>query len=80
MLPTLDVRIFVSLDCVSPDIYLRIQHFGVGSIPWSPLGRGYLCRPWAQEVTSVRSETDPHLGLMSGKDTAEQVSRRVNEA
>ena len=32
------------------------QHFGVGSIPWSPLARGVLARP-AQEKTE-RSETD----------------------
>ena len=32
---------------------------GVGSIPWSPLGRGRLTRPWGQSTT-VRAETDAH--------------------
>jgi 1-deoxyxylulose-5-phosphate synthase len=29
---------------------------GIGVIPWSPLARGRLTRPW--DATSVRSETD----------------------
>ena len=37
-------------------IIVHCQHFGVGSIPWSPLARGVLARP-AQEKTE-RSETD----------------------
>lgn len=32
--------------------------FGVGSIPWSPLGRGLLTRPFATE--SLRDSTDPY--------------------
>ena len=44
----------------SPPLHMLIivccQHFGVGSIPWSPLARGVLARP-AQEKTE-RSETD----------------------
>ncbi|KAJ6488861.1 Aldo/keto reductase [Mycena sanguinolenta] len=33
-----------------------LKHFGVGSIPWSPLARGALTRPLAQQTT--RAETD----------------------
>lgn len=32
------------------------QHLGVGCIPWSPLARGVLSRPW--DEASVRSKTD----------------------
>ncbi|KAJ6488855.1 NADP-dependent oxidoreductase domain-containing protein [Mycena sanguinolenta] len=33
-----------------------LKHFGVGSIPWSPLARGALSRPLSQQ--SARAETD----------------------
>ena len=33
---------------------------GVGSIPWSPLAKGRLTRPWDQ--SSTRGDTDPLLG------------------
>ncbi|TBU29679.1 Aldo/keto reductase [Dichomitus squalens] len=36
-----------------------LKMFGVGSIPWSPLGRGFLCRPANAEVT-LRGKTDAH--------------------
>ena len=31
---------------------------GVGVIPWSPLARGRLARPWAEEPATPRAETD----------------------
>ncbi len=31
---------------------------GVGSLPWSPLAKGRLTRPWSQNTT-LRAETDP---------------------
>ncbi|RSH94635.1 hypothetical protein EHS25_004439 [Saitozyma podzolica] len=33
-----------------------LQHFGVGSIPWSPLGGGFLCRPADAEITTDRGK------------------------
>lgn len=39
--------------------------FGVGSIPWSPLARGFLTRPHAQQDT-VRAETDRNYGRFIG--------------
>lgn len=33
------------------------QHTGVGLIPWSPLARGVLCRPWTSRNTT-RETTD----------------------
>jgi aryl-alcohol dehydrogenase-like predicted oxidoreductase len=34
------------------------QSEGVGVIPWSPLGRGRLARPWSQEPETTRGQTD----------------------
>lgn len=34
-----------------------LVHFGVGSIPWSPLARGKVTRPWS--ASSARTGTDP---------------------
>ena len=31
---------------------------GVGCIPWSPLCRGYLARPWKISASTARAETD----------------------
>jgi aryl-alcohol dehydrogenase-like predicted oxidoreductase len=39
------------------------QHFGVGSIPWSPLARGLLCRPFG--ARTVRQEEDPGFRMYS---------------
>jgi aryl-alcohol dehydrogenase-like predicted oxidoreductase len=38
---------------------------GVGSIPWSPLAKGRLARPWSQQSTR-RAETDPLQARYSG--------------
>ena len=35
---------------------LSSQHFGVGSIPWSPLARGALTRPFGERT--IRSDND----------------------
>jgi aryl-alcohol dehydrogenase-like predicted oxidoreductase len=43
------------------------QHFGVGSIPWSPLARGRICRPFAE--SSDRQKGDPHANLYSAEDS-----------
>ncbi|KAJ3710627.1 aryl-alcohol dehydrogenase [Lentinula guzmanii] len=59
-----------------------LKHFGVGSIPWSPLARGLLARPLAtqqqdQEQTA-RGETDIMLkGYKSGNH--EKIVERVEE-
>jgi aryl-alcohol dehydrogenase-like predicted oxidoreductase len=34
---------------------------GIGVIPWSPLARGYLARPWSNEPSTERAETDALL-------------------
>lgn len=32
---------------------------GIGVIPWSPLARGKLARPWAEQGSTLRDKTDP---------------------
>ncbi len=39
---------------------------GVGTMPWSPLGRGKLTRPWG--TTTVRSESDPSIPARADDD------------
>ncbi|KAJ8488405.1 hypothetical protein ONZ51_g3571 [Trametes cubensis] len=41
------------------EMFPTLKHFGVGSIPWSPLGRGLLTHPLNTET--VRSKTDAFL-------------------
>ena len=40
------------------EMFPTLKHFGVGSIPWSPLAKGLLTRPLGAEVNTVRSK-DP---------------------
>jgi len=50
---------------------------GVGVIPWSPLARGRLARPWQSETTK-RSETDRFGNTMYAK--TEEADQKVVEA
>lgn len=52
---------------------------GVGLVPWSPLGRGVLARPWNQKITK-RMETDEY-GLPGGpnEDVEREIVARVEE-
>ena len=50
------------------------QSEGIGVIPWSPLARGRLARPWQSENT-LRSETDRFAKLLYTK--TEEADRKV---
>ena len=54
---------------------------GVASIPWSPLAKGRLTRPWSDQHTR-RAETDPLQARYSGEDNQPIVDavQRVAEA
>jgi len=52
------------------------QSEGVGVIPWSPLARGRLTRPWKSEATK-RSETDKFGNSMYSR--TEESDRKVVE-
>jgi len=41
------------------EMFPTLKHFGVGSIPWSPLARGLLSRPVAEQ--SKRGQTDSQI-------------------
>jgi 1-deoxyxylulose-5-phosphate synthase len=38
------------------EMFALLAHQGIGSIPWSPLAKGRLARPWGEQTT--RSEND----------------------
>jgi 1-deoxyxylulose-5-phosphate synthase len=48
---------------------------GVGSIPWSPLAKGRLTRPWDQSTT--RGETDPLLSRRYVRERDEPITEAV---
>jgi 1-deoxyxylulose-5-phosphate synthase len=54
---------------------------GVGSVPWSPLAKGWLARPW-DERTTRRAETDPLHTRYHGEENRPIVDavQRVAEA
>ena len=43
------------------------QSEGIGVIPWSPLARGRLARPWSDEPVTVREQTDKFGQLLYAK-------------
>lgn len=53
------------------------QAEGIGVIPWSPLARGKLTRPWETEPSTHRGETDAFSRTLYGKTQA--ADRRVVE-
>jgi 1-deoxyxylulose-5-phosphate synthase len=54
---------------------------GVGSLPWSPLAKGRLARPW-DEQTTQRAQSDPLTARYEGEENRPIVDavRRVAEA
>jgi len=54
-----------------------LKHLGVGCIPWSPLARGMLTRPW--DEASVRSKTDRLSGIYKRNNESEAIVQRVEE-
>jgi len=54
---------------------------GIGVIPWSPLARGKLARPWQDEPTTKRAETDAFAKILYTKsaEADRTVVDRVNE-
>ncbi|TFK35320.1 aryl-alcohol dehydrogenase [Crucibulum laeve] len=58
------------------EMFPTLKHFGVGSIPWSPLARGLLTRPFAKSAATTRGETDRMIGRYGKtKDTEEIVDQ-----
>ncbi|PBK63990.1 aryl-alcohol dehydrogenase [Armillaria solidipes] len=59
------------------EMFPTLKHFGVGSIPWSPLARGMLTRPIQQQTK--RTETDPWATIYKASDATEIIINRVEE-
>ncbi|MBC8143723.1 MAG: aldo/keto reductase [Armatimonadetes bacterium] len=51
---------------------------GIGVIPWSPLARGYLTRPWDERQAGGRAETDAFGKTLYG--TTEDSDREIAKA
>ncbi|ORY21897.1 NADP-dependent oxidoreductase domain-containing protein [Naematelia encephala] len=54
-----------------------LKMFGIGMIPWSPLCRGFLARPWKAEET-LRVKTDSTY-KQRGHDKPDEARREINE-
>ena len=52
---------------------------GVGMIPWSPVGAGYLARPFEQDDATARGEHETALGRPYREGGGEEINRRVQE-
>ncbi|KAH9947594.1 aryl-alcohol dehydrogenase [Amylocystis lapponica] len=56
-----------------------LKHYGVGAIPWSPLGRGLLCRPFKNQKDTLRGEADWFLKQFADHPSLEAIVDRVEE-
>lgn len=56
--------------------------FGTGVIPWSPLARGYMTRPWRDQDSTKRAKTDPNFAKFVGlgNPAEEDALHKINEA
>ncbi|KAF9501209.1 aryl-alcohol dehydrogenase [Pleurotus eryngii] len=59
------------------EMFPTLKHFGVGSIPWSPLARGKLTRPISSQVQTERSQSDPWVSLYGGALGAKDIVTNV---
>ncbi|KAI0355229.1 Aldo/keto reductase [Trametes cingulata] len=55
------------------EMFPTLKSFGVGAIPWSPLGRGLLTRPLKQET--LRGKTDGFLAALNTSSLPDIVGR-----
>ncbi|KAK4053786.1 hypothetical protein OIV83_001442 [Microbotryomycetes sp. JL201] len=63
------------------EMFKVCETFGTGIIPWSPLARGYLTRPWREQNTT-RAKTDPNFAKFVGlgNPNEEKSLQEINEA
>ncbi|KAH0345587.1 Aldo/keto reductase, partial [Aureobasidium melanogenum] len=57
------------------------KHTGVGLIPWSPMARGVLARPWSSRSTTREASDNTLKALIRGKEneTDEKIVNKVEE-
>jgi aryl-alcohol dehydrogenase-like predicted oxidoreductase len=51
----------------------------VGMIPWSPIGAGYLARPYEDDDATTRGEHETAIGRPYREGGGEEINRRVQE-
>ncbi|KAJ3572987.1 hypothetical protein NP233_g2725 [Leucocoprinus birnbaumii] len=60
------------------EMFPTLKWFGVGSIPWSPIARGLLCRPLTE--STIRKETDQfQKGYTVDSPATQEIIKRVEE-
>ncbi|TFY51127.1 hypothetical protein EVG20_g11154 [Dentipellis fragilis] len=59
------------------EMFPTLKHFGVGSIPWSPLARGLLTRPLSE--STKRGSTDFFISRYSDAPGSSDIISRVEE-
>ena len=52
---------------------------GIGMVPWSPIGAGYLARPYEQDDATTRGEHETALGRPYREGGGEEINRRVEQ-
>ncbi|KAH8980538.1 Aldo/keto reductase [Lactarius akahatsu] len=58
------------------EMFPTLSHFGVGIIPWSPLARGLLTRPFKTDAVTSRGNADLYTNeYLEGAGTQEVVNR-----
>ncbi|KAI0052295.1 aryl-alcohol dehydrogenase [Auriscalpium vulgare] len=60
------------------EMFPTLKHFGVCSIPWSPLARGLITRPLPEQNTK-RATSDPSLAVLLENPAIKEVNSRVEE-
>ncbi|KAJ3546876.1 hypothetical protein NMY22_g1866 [Coprinellus aureogranulatus] len=61
------------------EMFPTLELFGVGSIPWSPLARGLLCRPIDKLGETKRGSTDRVIKGYSFGEPTEKIISKVEE-
>jgi len=59
------------------EMFPTLKHFGVGSIPWSPLARGFVTRPLGERTK--RGEGDSMIAGYGRTEGNKEIARRVEE-
>ncbi|KAJ7181155.1 aryl-alcohol dehydrogenase [Mycena filopes] len=61
------------------EMFPTLKHFGVGILPWSPLARGTLTRPFAEQSDTARGSIDFAIGNYATEGATPAVVARVEE-
>jgi aryl-alcohol dehydrogenase-like predicted oxidoreductase len=61
------------------EMFPTLKYFGVDSIPWSPLARGLLTRPFAFKNDTVRGKTDGDIKGYTNNQGTEEIINTVEK-